>query len=45
MIRSVHSNIKTTFQQAKDAAFEALDSCPAEVKRRLINRSWRQHIA
>lgn len=32
---------KNTFQQAKDAAIQALDSCPAEVIRRFINRSWR----
>ena len=32
---------KNTFQQAKDAALEALNSCPVEVIRRFINRSWR----
>jgi hypothetical protein len=32
---------KNTFQQAKDAASQALDACPVEVIRRFINRSWR----
>ena len=32
---------KTTFAAAKVAALEALDSCPIEVIRRFINRSWR----
>ena len=30
---------KNTFQQAKDAALEALNSCPVEVIWRFINRS------
>ncbi|EDR06554.1 uncharacterized protein LACBIDRAFT_300092 [Laccaria bicolor S238N-H82] len=32
---------KNTFQQAKDAASEALNACPPEVIWRFINRSWR----
>ena len=32
---------KNTFQQAKDAALEALNSCPVEVIQRFIKCSWR----
>ena len=32
---------KKTFQDAKDAAKQYLEACPAEVIRRFINRSWR----
>ena len=29
------------FEDAKQAAFTALDSCPVDVIRRFVNRSWR----
>ena len=31
---------KNTFQQAKDAALEALNSCPVKVIQQFINCSW-----
>jgi hypothetical protein len=32
---------KKTFEDAKKATFDALDSCPTDVIRRFMNRSWR----
>ena len=32
---------KKTFEHAKQAALVALDSCPVDVIRKFINRSWR----
>ncbi|KAF8579342.1 hypothetical protein K439DRAFT_1654601 [Ramaria rubella] len=32
---------KKSFEDAKKAAFEALDSCPVDVIRQFINRAWR----
>ena len=32
---------KNTFKEAKEAAEDALNTCPVEVIRRFINRSWR----
>ncbi|RXW24341.1 hypothetical protein EST38_g1508 [Candolleomyces aberdarensis] len=32
---------KRTFEDAKKAAIQCLDACPADVIRRFINRSWR----
>ena len=31
---------KSTFEEAKRCAVQQLDTCPAEVIRRFINRSW-----
>ena len=35
------TRFKNTFKEAKDAAKDALNTCPVEVIRRFINRSWR----
>jgi len=32
---------KKTFEDAKQAAFQALNSCLTDVIRRFVNRSWR----
>ena len=32
---------KKTFEDAKKAAFDALNSCPPDVIRRFMNQSWR----
>jgi hypothetical protein len=32
---------KKSFEDAKKAAFAALDACPVDVIRRFINRAWR----